>query len=351
MKRTRVGPGMVAGIVVVTLSGCIDRPTASVEPPPAPHASVVLGSDLRQDGLVRTELALNRSASVSASASATAGMAAAATFSTVTIGGASEGKNLFPFGGGYFGATRYQQAYAAAQFNSSIPVLIKSVAFVGGVGTLATSTYAFSLSTIAGNIDNLSTANFNLNRGSDNAALATVNLGGAAPATLKIEGAAPFLYDPAKGNLLLDIVVSPGNQIPTGASAAYDSRFTAFGVMSRFHDFGTGFEGYGLITQFELVPLTLDNVLSVVDGAIANGALTGDGQGASAANRLATWLNMLRVAQRSAGTGNDAGPCGLLEQAYLRADGASSPPDFVSGPAAASIARLIQALRSTLGCN
>lgn len=120
--------------------------------------------------------------------------------------------------------------------------------------------------------------------------------------------------------------------------------------MSRYHDFGTGFSGYGLITQFELAPLTLDNVLDVIERAVANGTVSGDGQGTSASNRLTTWLNMLRVAQRSAENGSDDGPCGLLEQAYLRADGASPPVDFVSGPATPPIARLIQALRSTLGC-
>jgi len=79
--------------------------------------------------------------------------------------------------------------------------------------------------------------------------------------------------------------------------------------------------------------------------------LTGDGNGTAAANRLAAWINMLKAAQRSADVGNDAGPCGLLAQAYLRADGASPPPDFVGGAAAQSIAHLIQALRSTLSCS
>jgi hypothetical protein len=60
---------------------------------------------------------------------------------------------------------------------------------------------------------------------------------------------------------------------------------------------------------------------------------------------------MLKAAQRSASVGNDAGPCALLKQAYLRADGAGIPPDFVRGSSAQSIANLIQALRTTSSCS
>ena len=343
MNRTRVGPGTVAAIATLALIGCSDNPTASVEPPVVRQARTLPASGVPSDGRLPVDFTLN--------GAALAAVTQAAAFNTITIGGQSEERNLFPFAGGYFVATRYQQAYAAAQFNSAAPLLIRSVAFVGGQGLLATSTYAFSLSTITTGIDNLSTTNFNANRGPDNAPLATVNLSGAAPATLRIEGTTPFLYDPARGNLLVDIVISPGTVFPHALGASYQARSSAFGIMSRYHDFGTGFIGYGLITEFEFAPLTLDNVVAVVDQAVETGALTGDGNGKSAADRLQAWINILRTAQRTADVGNDAGPCGLLEQAYLRADGNSPPPDFVTGSAAQSIAHLIQALRSTLSCS
>jgi hypothetical protein len=92
-------------------------------------------------------------------------------------------------------------------------------------------------------------------------------------------------------------------------------------------------------------------VAGIVDQAVETGTLTGDGNGSAAQNRLDAWINMLKTAQQSAGVGNDAGPCGLLEQAYLRADGASPPPDFVRGPAVQSIANLIQGLRTSMGCD
>ena len=342
MHRTRAGIGTVAGLAVLALVGCSDNPTASVEPPTADQANT-RASAVPSDGRLPADPALSRGPSAT--------VAQAAAFNTIIVGGSSEGANVFPFGGGFGFASRYQQAYAAAQFNSAAPLLIRSISFVGGQGTFATSTYAFSLSTVTAGIDNLSTTNFNANRGPDSAPLASVNLSGAAPTTLRIEGATPFLYDPTRGNLLLDIVITRGAVVAPGLAASYQSRFSAYGIMSRYHNFGTGFIGFGLITQFEFAPLTFDNLMSVVDQAVENGALTGDGNGNAAANRLAAWINMLRAAQRSAGAGSDAGPCELLQQAHLRADGTSPPPDLVRGSAAPSIARLIQALRSTLGCD
>jgi hypothetical protein len=342
MKRTRAGLATAAGIATLALIGCSD-PSASIAPPVARRVNTLGASGVPSDGRLPVDFGLSRAASAT--------VTQAVDFNTMTIGGPSEGGNFFPFGGGYDRASRYQQAYSSTQFGNSVPLLIRSISFVGGQGTFATNTYAFSLSTVTTGIDDLSTTSFDANRGADNALLASANLSGPAPATLRIEGSTPFLYDPSRGNLLLDIAVSPGGVFPSGFGASYQSRFTAFGIMSRYHDFGTGFIGYGLITQFEFAPLTLDNVIDVVEQAVGNGSLTGDGNGNAAANRLAAWVNMLRAAQRSAGAGKDAGPCGSLEQAYLRADGASAPPDFVSGPAAPSVARLIRALRSTLGCS
>jgi hypothetical protein len=249
MKRTRVGLRTVAGIAMLAQIGCSDSPTASTDRAVAPRLNTTLqSSGVLSDGRVSVDAAL------SLDASATSVQSDAST--TIIIGAPSEAPNIFPFGGGFGLSTRYQQAYAANQFNGAAPLLIRSISFLGGQGILGASTYTFSLSTITTGIDNLSTTNFNANRGADNALLASVNLSGPAPATLTIEGATPFLYDPSSGNLLLDIVVSPGvAQFAQGAS--YQSRLNAFGIMSRYHNFGGGFIGFGLITQFEFAPLTL----------------------------------------------------------------------------------------------
>jgi hypothetical protein len=342
MKRTRVGLYSGVGIVMLALIGCNDNPTTSINAAATQANTALPGSAAASDGRISVDVPSNRTFS--------AYRVEEPDFNTLTIGGSSEGLNIFPFGGGFGSANRYQQAYAAAQFNSSAPVLISSISFVGGQGTFAPSTYTFSLSTVTSGIDDLDLTNFDANRGADNTMLASVNLGGAAPATLRIEGATPFLYDPSRGNLLLDIVISPGGIVPAGF-AGYASRVSANGVMSRYHNFGSGFIGYGLITEFQFAPLTLDNLIDIVDQAVESGGLTGQGTGNSSANRLGAWINMLEAAQRSADAGGDSGSCALLEQAYLRADGASVPPDFVRGSSAQTIANLIRALRTTLNCN
>jgi hypothetical protein len=62
---------------------------------------------------------------------------------------------------------------------------------------------------------------------------------------------APFTYEPARGNLLLDIIVSPGGVNP-GATAFYAANNgNALGVFSRYQNFGVGDAGYGLVTQFD----------------------------------------------------------------------------------------------------
>lgn len=335
----------VASISMLALVACTEAPTATSESAAARHPNPAYRSyEVPTDGRGPLEVA----------GSTSFGRTQAATFNTITVGAPADGSNIFPFAGGFSnfgGANRYQQAYAASQFNSAAPILIRSISFVGGQGTFATSTYAFSLSTTATGIDNLSTTNFDANRGIDNTLLASLNLSGTAPATLRIESSTPFLYDPSSGNLLLDIVVSPGNVFPVALGASYHARSNAFGIMSRYHNFGTGFIGYGLVTQFELAPLTIATVVAAIDQAVATGALRGVGEGNSATQRLAAWLNMLRAAEQSDAHGNDAGACGLLKQVYLRSDGVAQPPDFVAGSATRSIANLVQALRTASSCD
>jgi hypothetical protein len=136
--------------------------------------------------------------------------------------------------------------------------LINSISFVGGNGgALGASTYSFSLSTITAGINSLSNFNFDSNRGANNTLFASMGLSGPGPATLTITGLAPFLYDPTQGNLLLDILVTPGGvpAIPGSFIATYSERTgTATGIFSRYHNYGVGTIGYGLVTQFHFIP-------------------------------------------------------------------------------------------------
>jgi hypothetical protein len=177
---------------------------------------------------------------------------------TITIGEPGAGTNIFPFGGTISPnpGTRYQQAYASTAFGSTGPILITSISFLNGNGgTFATSEYRFSLSTITAGIDTLSNFNFDGNRGPDNTLFASPILTGVSPTTLTITGFAPFLYDPSHGNLLMDIIVTPGGVPPIGPAAAYSSRAgTATGIFSRYHNFGGGTIGFGLVTRFDFTP-------------------------------------------------------------------------------------------------
>ncbi len=172
---------------------------------------------------------------------------------SLIVGQPSTGGNAFPFGGGVnASATRYQQAYAAIDFSIiGSPISITSIDFLGGAGTLAPSTYTLYFSTITAGIDSLSNVAFDSNRGPDNAFFASLTLSGPAPATLTFTGV-PFNYNPANGNLLLDIVVSPGGvDANNGYGAHYLANSSALGVFSRYHNFGSGTVGWGLVTQFD----------------------------------------------------------------------------------------------------
>jgi len=176
---------------------------------------------------------------------------------SVTVGLPFSNNNAFPFGGGVGGvATRYQQAYSASDFSGiGTSFTINSIDFLNGRGTLAPSTYTLYFSTITSGIDSLSNSDFDSNRGADNALFASATLSGAAPATLTFSGV-PFAYNPASGNLLLDIVVSPGGvDANNGFGASYEANTNAPGVFSRYHNFGLGNIGWGLVTEFNYTPI------------------------------------------------------------------------------------------------
>jgi hypothetical protein len=345
MKLRMTRTVAVATALPLAFVAC-DGPTASVGAPGAPdmHAS--------RTGEVP------RSAAAGAFALSGAD-GAGAPDAAIVVGAPPNALNRFPFGGALngFAGSRYQQAYAAAAFATDGPILISGITFLDGQGTLAASTYSFHLSTITAGIDKLSNSDFDGNRGADNTLFAVVDLGGPAPPTLTITGSAPFLYDPAQGNLLLDIVISPRAD-PPAVPAAFAYRTDGAGIFSRYQDFGFGGQGLGLVTRFDLAAAgsedpeatTFDDLMAAVRKAVDDRTLTGHGPGKSAPLGLPAWLNMLNAARHAHDTGNTQGACAQLRQILLRADGEPSPPDFVTGPAVPELADTIRAVRSALAC-
>jgi hypothetical protein len=170
--------------------------------------------------------------------------------SSITIG-SDNAANDFPFSGPFFGyaGTDYQEAYASTDFSG--PIEITGIDFFLGddfTGTLYAGTYTLSLSVITSDIGSLSSTDLSSNLGSDNTVFETVTLSGAAPSTLTFTGT-PFTYNPADGNLLLDISVAGGKG---GSTAAYEDNNGVGTAIARYQNFGMGNgDGLGLVTEFD----------------------------------------------------------------------------------------------------
>jgi hypothetical protein len=170
--------------------------------------------------------------------------------SSLTIG-TDNAANAFPFGGPFFGnaGTDYQEAYASSDFSS--PMLISGIDFFlanGFSGGLYAGTYTLTLSVISSDIGSLSATNLGSNIGSDNTLFESVALSGAAPGTLSFTGT-PFLYDPSKGNLLLNISITGGSG---GTGVAFQDNGGTGTSVARYQNFGiNNGDGWGLVTRFD----------------------------------------------------------------------------------------------------
>ncbi len=92
----------------------------------------------------------------------------------------------------------------------------------------------------------------------------------------------------------------------------------------------------------------VEDILGFFDDSVGAGTLTGKGNGNSAQRRLGALRNMIEAAGDL--LGDPAEACNQLQDAYLRVDGNSPPPDFADGESAEELVVLIQALRGSLSC-
>jgi hypothetical protein len=147
------------------------------------------------------------------------------------------------------GSSRYQQVYSALAFPGAL--LINEVQFyltVDPGGYFNSGIYQFFLSTTQKGVNELD-SDFDANRGADNALFAVVPFHGTAAVSFSVPGL-PFPYDPANGNLLLDIVIQ-GRATHVGDEAFFDARNgTSGGVFSRNQNFVAVQRNYGLVTGF-----------------------------------------------------------------------------------------------------
>lgn len=191
---------------------------------------------------------------------------------SILIGAPGDAPNFAPFGAGNI--TRYQQVYSASQFSG--PIAISNITFfhlipqcgVGqpgctpASGDFGNTEYALSFSTTSRSVNALSTdlvSNVGPNQQLffQGFVSGVVLIGG----SFTFSGT-PFQYDPAMGNLLLDIVPVSRGSSQFGPDAVFDVLTTGgtSGVFSRaFSQLGgatpdpdaAGFR-YGLVTEFNV---------------------------------------------------------------------------------------------------
>ncbi len=156
--------------------------------------------------------------------------------------------NCIPFGCTL--SAIYQQVYNSNAFPGAITITgltFFHTQYAPG-GDLNTGTYTVSLSTTSKAVDGLNTVNFDENLGADNALFFSGTLPASVPfgESFTLSGG-PFAYDPALGNLLVDIRIADiGN---TGPGTYLDYRHEPGTLFSRAGSFGGN--SSGLVTQFE----------------------------------------------------------------------------------------------------
>lgn len=194
----------------------------------------------------------------------------------VTVTGPSNGANCFPFGckaDARFAGTRYQQVYSASAFAG--PIDITGITFFRSPqfgGPLNTGSFDLYLSTTSAAVDGLNTTDFDANLGAPTSYFGTFVIGGLAPAELTFSGNS-YSYDPAAGNLLLDLRVGAMTYNGIGQGAFFVARSSApGGNYSRAQNFGTDNVGFGLDTRFEVAGVSTvpePSTLALAAGGLA----------------------------------------------------------------------------------
>ena len=166
--------------------------------------------------------------------------------------------NSFPWGNAY--NAEYQQVYASSDFAGPITITnleFFNTQFDGGSTSLPTGTFTISLSTTSAGVGTLS-GDFNANKGGDNTVVFTGSIAQAWTFgdTLHIVLDTPYTYNPANGNLLMDVVGANVNN--GGGTTFFDVHSGNDNLFQRVYcpfgdpcDVGTvDTAGYGLVTGF-----------------------------------------------------------------------------------------------------
>jgi PEP-CTERM motif len=153
----------------------------------------------------------------------------------------------------------YQQVYGSSAFSGSTTINSVTWYFAsefGGNATLLGGSYTFYWGYAALNsVNNLSTTLAdNYIGGANLIGTADVPAGGISDdPTVTLSGFTPFTYDPADGNLLLEIVVSGQDNVANGSGNGYNESDDTGTITSRAYcvtNIGCFADGTGLVTTF-----------------------------------------------------------------------------------------------------
>jgi hypothetical protein len=165
--------------------------------------------------------------------------------------------NCFPFGCAYPNG-EYQQVYNAGQFSG--PITITGLEFFNtqvdfGATSMNDGNWTVSMSTTSADWNTLN-PNFTSNIGANNTQVFNGDL--VQPwtfgDTLTINFSTPFTYDPSKGNLLMDVMVSgatdAGGPIYFDTNGYNNGNFNGNTFLGRVYTTNNVNAGYGLVTGF-----------------------------------------------------------------------------------------------------
>jgi hypothetical protein len=202
----------------------------------------------------------NRKA-VAISSFVVATLLASAPGSALIIGAPATGGNFIPFGS-IAGWPEYQQVYASSDFSGTVKIGdLEFYTVPGGTGSPNPGVYQISLSTTSAPVNALS-MNLPANIGSNNTQVYDAKLPAVQQGVLTIPLSTPFTYNPADGNLLVDLV----SVTPYTGGPAFEFNGLAGSLFSRAYSGMTIpiANHSGLVTGFTVVPEPATWVLMVL---------------------------------------------------------------------------------------
>lgn len=183
----------------------------------------------------------------------------------------------------------------------------------------------------------LSTVHLNVeNRGSTPLVLSSIALDGS-PAFTLTAPALPFTLEPGQGVSLTVSFAPP-------SAGNYSASLLVVTGEPEDQNLAVPLTGLGVTSDPPPLDGDIADLIAFIETSVGNGSLAGSGAGKSAEGRLKAFVGMIDEARALLADGLVAEAVAQLQDALMRTDGLSPPPDFVQGEARAELAARIEAL-------